>query len=200
MLDGKTNIKGGITYSRFESAPDAPFTSFETVLPAGPHSVLTPNVPEKEDYSLCKTSLVMPTQITAQNGAASDQSTNIKIEGTPPRASKPGSSPARKKSALRTPRAAARDTSTRVRCAPPAKGRRGCATPRRRRPTRLRRRMGAGSGRDDPASLYIDPARTPNEAEHMIFDGTPLGAEQKRGSEQAGHGGASRLLREAGPS
>ncbi len=81
VLDGKTNIKGGITYSRFESAPDAPFTSFETVLPAGPHSVLTPNVPEKEDYSLCKTSLVMPTQITAQNGAVINQSTNIKIEG-----------------------------------------------------------------------------------------------------------------------
>jgi len=34
VLDGKTDIKGGITYSRFESAPDAPFSTFETVLPA----------------------------------------------------------------------------------------------------------------------------------------------------------------------
>ena len=57
MLDGKTDIKAGVTYSRFESAPDAPFTVFETVLPAGPHGVLTPNVPENEDYSLCKASL-----------------------------------------------------------------------------------------------------------------------------------------------
>ncbi len=36
VLDGKTQIKNGITYSKFESAPDAPFTVFETILPAGP--------------------------------------------------------------------------------------------------------------------------------------------------------------------
>ena len=81
ILDGKTDIKNGITYSRFESAPDAPFTIFETTLPAGPHSVLTPNVPEKEDYSLCKTSLAMPTQITGQNGAVINQTTNITRTG-----------------------------------------------------------------------------------------------------------------------
>ena len=50
----RRDIKTGITYSRFESAPDAPFTVFETVLPAGPHSALTANVPEREEYSLCK--------------------------------------------------------------------------------------------------------------------------------------------------
>src|SRR5208282_2921354 len=42
-LDGKTDIKNGITYSRFESTPDAPVTTFETELPAGPHSILTAN-------------------------------------------------------------------------------------------------------------------------------------------------------------
>ena len=46
VLDGKTDIKKGITYSRFESTPDAPFTTFETELPTGPHSALTANVPE----------------------------------------------------------------------------------------------------------------------------------------------------------
>jgi hypothetical protein len=81
VLDGKTDIKHGITYSKFESAPDAPFTVFETELPAGPHGVLAPNVPEKEDFSLCKASLAMPTEITAQNGAVLDQTTNIAVTG-----------------------------------------------------------------------------------------------------------------------
>ena len=81
VLDGKVDIKGGVTYSRFEAAPDAPFTSFETELPAGPHSALTAYVPAKEDYSLCKTSLTMPTTITAQNGAVIEQTTNIAATG-----------------------------------------------------------------------------------------------------------------------
>jgi hypothetical protein len=81
VLDGKTDIKHGITYSRFESAPDAPFTVFETELPAGPHGVLAPNVPEKEDFSLCKASLAMPTEITGQNGAVINQTTNIAVTG-----------------------------------------------------------------------------------------------------------------------
>ncbi len=81
VLDGKTDIKDGITYSRFEAAPDAPFTSFETELPAGPNSILAANVPAKEDYSLCKASLAMPTTITAQNGAVISQSTSIAVSG-----------------------------------------------------------------------------------------------------------------------
>jgi hypothetical protein len=81
VLDGKTDIKHGITYSRFESTPDAPFTVFETVLPAGPHGVLTPNVPEREDFSLCKASLQMPTEITGQNGAVINETTNIATSG-----------------------------------------------------------------------------------------------------------------------
>ena len=36
VLDGHTDIKAGVTYSKFETAPDAPFTTFETSLPAGP--------------------------------------------------------------------------------------------------------------------------------------------------------------------
>src|SRR4029077_16167994 len=41
ILDGKTDIKKGITYSRFETVPDAPVSTFEAILPAGPHSALT---------------------------------------------------------------------------------------------------------------------------------------------------------------
>ena len=81
VLDGKTDIKAGVTYSRFDSAPDAPFTVFETVLPAGPHGVLTPNVPEREQYSLCGATLKMPTVITGQNGAVITQTTNIAVTG-----------------------------------------------------------------------------------------------------------------------
>jgi hypothetical protein len=81
VLDGKTDIKNGVTYSKFETAPDAPFTSFETVLPAGPHSALTPNVPEDEYYSLCKTALSLPTEITGQNGAFIKQETKVAVLG-----------------------------------------------------------------------------------------------------------------------
>ena len=81
VLDGKTDIKEGITYSKFESAPDAPFTIFETELPAGPDSILTANVPETEDYSLCKASLVMGTTIVAQDGAVIESSTKITAQG-----------------------------------------------------------------------------------------------------------------------
>ena len=81
ILDGKTDIKKGITYSRFEAAPDAPFTTFETVLPTGPHSALTAFVPASHHFNLCATKLAMPTQITGQNGAILKQTTNIHVTG-----------------------------------------------------------------------------------------------------------------------
>ncbi len=81
VLDGKTDIKGGVTYSRFESAPDAPFTSFETSLPAGPHSIFAVNTEEAPDYNLCSHSLTIPTVITAQDGAVLEQTTNVATSG-----------------------------------------------------------------------------------------------------------------------
>ena len=81
VLDGKTDIKNGITYSRFQSLPDAPFTTFETVLPTGPHSVLAAYVPANANYSLCGQTLTMPTTIVGQNGAQVTQSTNIAVTG-----------------------------------------------------------------------------------------------------------------------
>jgi len=84
VLDGKTDIKDGITYSRFETAPDAPFTTFETELPAGPHSILGAYV-KKTPYDLCGANLQMPTEITGQNGAGIKQTTNIvPTGGCPP--------------------------------------------------------------------------------------------------------------------
>jgi hypothetical protein len=84
ILDGKTDIKNKVTYSKFETAPDTPFTSFEAILPAGPHSAFTPYVPEKENYSLCRQpTLTIPTEITAQNNAAIRQNTPVELTGCP---------------------------------------------------------------------------------------------------------------------
>jgi hypothetical protein len=76
-LDGKTDIKKGITYSRFETVPDAPITSFETSLPEGPHSVLSAN------GDLCASKLTIPTGLTGQNGAQVNQSTAVTVTGCP---------------------------------------------------------------------------------------------------------------------
>jgi len=81
ILDGKTDIKNKVTYSRFETSPDAPFTKFVSTFPAGPHSALTPNVPENEHYNLCKHTLTLPTEITGQNGAFISQTTPVAILG-----------------------------------------------------------------------------------------------------------------------
>ncbi|HMD51795.1 MAG TPA: hypothetical protein VKG62_03705, partial [Solirubrobacteraceae bacterium] len=81
LLDGKTQIKNGITYSRFESAPDAPFTSFETLLPQGPHSALTAYVKGKSPFELCGQSLSMPTEITSQAGTTIKELTPIALSG-----------------------------------------------------------------------------------------------------------------------
>ncbi|HUA10399.1 MAG TPA: hypothetical protein VMA83_00160 [Solirubrobacteraceae bacterium] len=79
VLDGKTDIKEGITYSKFESTPDAPFTTFETELPAGRYSLLgtTP-------HDVCGKNLFIPTKITGQNGAVVEQDTHVNIENCKP--------------------------------------------------------------------------------------------------------------------
>jgi hypothetical protein len=82
-LVGNTDIKKGITYSRFETLPDAPVSTFELRLPEGPHSVLAATLPAKANGSMCGQKLTMPTTITGQNGAQVKQTTKIAVTGCP---------------------------------------------------------------------------------------------------------------------
>jgi|GEM_PF-401624 len=81
VLDGKTQIVKGRTYSHFETVPDAPISSFETVLPQGPHSILATNVGQSAKFSLCGQKLTMPTTLTAQSGLVLQQNTTIAVNG-----------------------------------------------------------------------------------------------------------------------
>jgi hypothetical protein len=81
VLDGKTDIKKGITYSRFESVPDAPISSFETDLSEGPHSIFGTDLPASANYSMCGQALSIPTIITGQNGKQIKQTTKIVVAG-----------------------------------------------------------------------------------------------------------------------
>jgi hypothetical protein len=75
VLDGKTQIKQGVTYSHFETVPDAPFTSFEFNSPQGELALFTAN------GDLCDQKLVMPVTLTGQNGAVLKQNTPVEVEG-----------------------------------------------------------------------------------------------------------------------
>jgi hypothetical protein len=105
-LVGNTNIKKGITYSNFDTVPDAPISTFELRLPESTHSALAAT---KDLCALTKTvtvrrhvtrrvhgrnrkvtvkvkksipdPLLMPTTITGQNGAVVKHNTRIQVTG-----------------------------------------------------------------------------------------------------------------------
>jgi hypothetical protein len=106
VLTGNTEIKKGITYSRFETVPDAPISSFELNLPEGPGAALaatnnlcaltrtvntTKRVTRRVNGHLRRRSvkvkksfaepLLMPTTITGQNGTVETQTTKIAVTG-----------------------------------------------------------------------------------------------------------------------
>jgi hypothetical protein len=74
-LVGDTDIKKGVTSSTFPSTPDVPIESFELVLPQGKYSALGAN------GNLCQQHLVMPTELTGQNGASFKQQSRVEVEG-----------------------------------------------------------------------------------------------------------------------
>ena len=113
-LDGKTDIKKGITYSRFETLPDAPVTTFQATFPQGPHSVLAANTnlcnttktitthkhitirthnghtkhTTKTTKHTTTTPLQAPTTLTAQNNTIVTQNTRITTTGCPHKTTK----------------------------------------------------------------------------------------------------------------
>jgi hypothetical protein len=85
LLHGKTNISAGITSATFPAVPDVPFSSFTLTLPPGPYSMLGAN------GALCGETLLMPTTLTAQNGARTTQQVRIAVAGCPSGAGGAGS-------------------------------------------------------------------------------------------------------------
>jgi hypothetical protein len=80
-LTGNINIAHSVTSASFNTVPDAPISTFTMVLPEGPHSGLSPNLPKSAKYSMCGQSLTMPTSLTGQNGAVVKQTTKVSVTG-----------------------------------------------------------------------------------------------------------------------
>jgi uncharacterized repeat protein (TIGR01451 family) len=108
VLTGSTDIRRGITISRFETVPDAPISMFELNLPGGRGALLAAtrslcapgktvtvtrhvlrrvrghvrHVSVKVKRSLAEP-LLMPTRIVGHNGAVVQQTTRIAVRGCP---------------------------------------------------------------------------------------------------------------------
>jgi hypothetical protein len=75
ILVGNTDIKKGITTTRFASTPDVPVSSVKVELPMGPHSALAAY------GNFCTSPLIMPTTIEAHSGAVLRQNTVVSVSG-----------------------------------------------------------------------------------------------------------------------
>src|SRR3984957_14292310 len=84
ILEGHTDIKNSITYSRFQTIPDVPFTTFTASLPEGPHSIFGAYLPAT-DNNPCGHHLTLPTHITGQNNRHQTLNLPIQTTGCPTR-------------------------------------------------------------------------------------------------------------------
>ncbi len=85
QVHGETLIKNGITTASFNTVPDVPFSNFELTLPEREYPALSAN------GNLCKGTLLMPTEMVAQNGLVVKQNTKIAVTGCPKTVHKRGS-------------------------------------------------------------------------------------------------------------
>jgi hypothetical protein len=83
VLDGKTDIKKGITYSKFETVPDAPVTTFESTFPTGPNSIFAAYVDHTPSPDLCGYTLAIPTMLEGQNGSVVKVTKSLAVTGCP---------------------------------------------------------------------------------------------------------------------
>ncbi len=84
-VDGQSFVshKGALT-ATFASVPDAPFSTFEAVLPHGPHSQFTSvKTVGRAHGSQCGQKLVVPLTLVAQNGAQIKKKVPMTIKGCP---------------------------------------------------------------------------------------------------------------------
>jgi hypothetical protein len=127
-LTGHTQITKGITFSHFETVPDAPISSFELKLPEGQNSILAAFLPRgtlceptvaktvvktvkhvrRKVKEIVPAPLLMPTTITAQNGAVLKQTTKIAVTGCPKAAKAASAKKARRARTAHTNRKAVR--------------------------------------------------------------------------------------------
>jgi hypothetical protein len=77
ILVGNTDIKKGITTTKFASTPDVQVSSVTVNLPVGPHSSLA------AFGSLCAKPLLMPTTLVGWNGKTIKQTNKILVRGCP---------------------------------------------------------------------------------------------------------------------
>jgi hypothetical protein len=81
-VEGQSFISNkGVLKVTFASVPDAPFSTFESTLPSGPHSQFTnAKTTSKSVVSQCGEKLIAPTTIVGQNGMEITQATKFTVE------------------------------------------------------------------------------------------------------------------------
>jgi hypothetical protein len=102
QLKGAVEVNKGISTTTFNALPDIPMSLFELDLPEGSHSLLGAT------ENLCAKSRTMGDALAGQNGAGSESSVKVAVEGCPSHAAKASKRRANASKRRKTKAAAAR--------------------------------------------------------------------------------------------